>query len=55
MPLFASEVPTTSGVASFVIELRPRGGSGFVLPPDQIMPTCDEGLAAVLALGEGLR
>jgi carboxypeptidase A4 len=43
----------THGVASFVIELRPRGGTGFVLPPDQIVPTCDEGLAAVLALGEG--
>jgi hypothetical protein len=39
------------GVASFVIELRPRGGTGFVLPPAQIVPTCDEGLAAVLALG----
>ena len=35
---------------SFTIELRPRGGGGFVLPPDQIRPTCDEGLAAVLAL-----
>jgi len=45
----------THGVASFVIELRPRGGTGFVLPPSQIVPTCDEGLAAVLALGEGLR
>ncbi len=44
----------THGIASFVIELRPRGGTGFVLPPDQIEPTCDEGLAAVLALGEGL-
>lgn len=42
----------THGVASFVIELRPRGGTGFVLPPAQILPTCDEGLAAVLALGE---
>lgn len=42
------------GIPSFVIELRPRGGSGFVLPPAQIAPTCDEGLAAVLALGEGL-
>lgn len=37
---------------SFTIELRPKGGSGFVLPPDQIKPTCDEGLAAVLALAE---
>jgi carboxypeptidase A4 len=42
----------THGVASFVIELRPRGGTGFVLPPDQIVPTCDEALAAVLTLGE---
>jgi len=35
---------------SYTIELRPKGGLGFVLPPDQIRPTCDEGLAAVLAL-----
>ena len=35
---------------SYTIELRPKGGSGFVLPPDQIKPTCDEGLAAVIAL-----
>ncbi len=41
-------------VSSFVIELRPRGGSGFVLPPEQIVPTCDEGLAAVLTLGESV-
>jgi carboxypeptidase T len=34
---------------SFTIELRPKGG-GFVLPPAEIRPTCDEGLAAVLAL-----
>lgn len=37
---------------SFTIELRPKGGSGFVLPPDQIRPTCDEGLAAVLELAK---
>jgi carboxypeptidase T len=35
---------------AYAIELRPKGGSGFVLPPDQIAPTCDEGLAAVLTL-----
>ncbi|MGE0869309.1 MAG: M14 family zinc carboxypeptidase [Kofleriaceae bacterium] len=39
---------------SFTIELRPDrwsgGRQGFVLPPEQIRPTCDEGLAAVLAL-----
>jgi murein tripeptide amidase MpaA len=39
-----------AGAMSYVIELRPKGGSGFVLPPEQIRPTCDEGLAAVLAL-----
>ncbi len=42
------------GVVSYVIELRPRGGTGFVLPPDQIVPTCDEGLAAVLVLGDAV-
>jgi Zinc carboxypeptidase len=35
---------------SFAIELRPQNGVGFILPPDQIRPTCDEALAAVLAL-----
>lgn len=38
------------GATSFTIELRPRSGSGFVLPPAEIKPTCDEALAAVLAL-----
>ncbi|HEY5948513.1 MAG TPA: M14 family zinc carboxypeptidase [Kofleriaceae bacterium] len=38
------------GALSYTIELRPRGGGGFVLPPEEIRPTCDEGLAAVLAL-----
>lgn len=42
------------GAMSYAIELRPKGGSGFVLPPDEIKPTCDEGLAAVLAL-RGIR
>jgi len=42
-----------TGALSYAIELRPRwpgGAPGFVLPPAQIRPTCDEGLAAVLAL-----
>jgi murein tripeptide amidase MpaA len=38
------------GATSFTIELRPKGGSGFVLPPAQIRPTCDEAFAAVLEL-----
>lgn len=38
------------GALSFTIELRPNGGKGFVLPPEQIVPTCDESLAALLEL-----
>lgn len=43
------------GATAFTIELRPGGRGGFVLPPDQIRPTCDEGLAAVLALRRSRR
>ena len=39
-----------AGATSFTIELRPRSGTGFVLPPSEIKPTCDEAVAAVLAL-----
>jgi carboxypeptidase T len=39
------------GAQAFTIELRPGSSrNGFVLPPEQIRPTCDEALAAVLAL-----
>jgi carboxypeptidase T len=47
-----------AGAKSYTIELRPdrwRGRSGFVQPPDQIRPTCDEALAAVLALRNSKR
>ncbi len=46
-----------AGALSYTIELRPKwpkGAAGFVLPPEQIRPTCDEGLAAVLALRAAL-
>jgi len=41
-------------VLAFTIELRPASGSGggFVLPPEQIVPTCKEGLGGVLELAE---
>ncbi len=43
------------GVLSFLIELRPSAGKGgFVLPPEQIAPTCDESLAAVLELADAV-
>ena len=42
-----------AGALAYTIELRPKGPggrAGFVLPPSEIRPTCDEGLAAVLEL-----
>ena len=43
------------GVLSFLVELRPAGGKdGFVLPPEQIVPACEESLAAVLELAEAM-
>ncbi len=44
----------THDTLSFLVELRPASGGGFVLPPEQIIPTCDEGLAAVLELAEAM-
>ena len=45
---------TELGSFSFTIELRPAGAEqfelGFALPPQQIKPTCDEGLEATLTL-----
>ncbi|MFT3698710.1 MAG: M14 family metallocarboxypeptidase [Kofleriaceae bacterium] len=40
------------GALSYTIELRPKNGlrNGFVLPPEQIKPTCDEAFAALVAL-----
>jgi carboxypeptidase T len=46
-----------AGALSYALELRPRwpgGRGGFVLPPEQIRPTCDEGMAALLALRTSL-
>jgi hypothetical protein len=40
------------GVTSFVFELRPQKGTGFVLPPEEIVPTCDETFAAILELAD---
>ncbi len=41
-----------TGGISFVIELRPAGEPGFVLPADQIQPTFEENLPAALYLLE---
>ena len=43
---------TSRGSLSYTIELRPSGGGGggFELPPDQILPTCEENFAAVMEM-----
>ena len=47
-------VYAATGALSYTIELRPAARrGGFVLPPSEIKPTCDEALAAVLALRKG--
>ncbi len=40
------------GVFSWTIELRDEGQFGFVLPPEQIIPTGEENFEAVLTLAE---
>jgi carboxypeptidase T len=44
----------TYGALAFLVELRPasRDDGGFELPPEQIVPACDEALAGVLAVGD---
>lgn len=60
-PMAAQDLYTAGGTAldwsygersamGYTIELRPSGGNGFVLPPEQIVPTCDEGYAAVRSM-----
>ncbi len=39
-----------AGLKAMTIELRDNGQFGFVLPPDQIIPTCEENLPAILHL-----
>lgn len=41
-----------AGAIAFVIELRPAGPPFFELPPNEIVPTCQENLAAFLYLAE---
>lgn len=38
------------GIFAWTIELRDTGEFGFLLPADQIVPTCEEAFAAVVAL-----
>lgn len=43
------------GVPGWTIELRDTGQTGFVLPPEQIIPTAEENFEGVLRLSEYLR
>jgi len=43
---------TPRKILGYSIELRDTGGSGFVLPPGQIIPTGEENFAAALKLAE---
>jgi murein tripeptide amidase MpaA len=40
------------GVFSYTIELRPTGSPGFILEPQEIIPTAEENFAAVVELGD---
>lgn len=40
------------GILGWTIELRDTGQTGFLLPPDQILPTAEENFAAVMYLSE---
>ncbi len=41
-----------AGRLAYTIELRPVGSPGFLLPADQIIPTCEENLPAILRMSE---
>ncbi len=43
------------GALAWTIELRDTGQFGFILPADQIIPTCEENFAAVLSLCDFVR
>ena len=41
---------TESGALSYTVELRPTGSPGFDLPPNEILPTCQESFAGAMAM-----
>lgn len=41
---------TDRGALAYTIELRPNGSPGFDLPPNEILPTCEESFEAVRTL-----
>ena len=41
---------TDRGALAYTIELRPSGAPGFDLPPEEILPTCEESFAGAIAM-----
>lgn len=41
---------TDEGALSYTIELRPSGSPGFDLPPNEILPTCEENFSGAMAM-----
>jgi len=41
---------TSTGALGYTIELRPNGSPGFDLPPEEIVPTCEENFAAIMEM-----
>jgi hypothetical protein len=41
---------TERGSLAYTIELRPTGSPGFDLPPEEILPTCEESFAGAMAM-----
>lgn len=41
---------TSNGALSYTVELRPDGSPGFDLPPEEILPTCEENFAGAMAM-----
>ena len=50
--VFVDWVYGQHGVASILVEVRPRGSPYFELPPDEILPTCVENYAGALQMIE---
>lgn len=41
---------TSGGALAYTVELRPSGSPGFDLPPEEILPTCEENFAGAMAM-----
>lgn len=49
--VYGDNIPARK-ILAVTFELRDKGQTGFVLPENQILPTCEENLPAILAFGQ---